>query len=43
QIIKATKAMALTGYDILTDEKLRENIYEEFNNTVPKYSEEDLY
>ena len=43
QIIKATKAMALTGYDILTDEKLRENIYEEFNSTVPKYSEEDLY
>ena len=42
QMIKAAKAMALTGYDIVTDEKLRENIYEEFNNTVPKYSKEDL-
>ena len=42
QIIKAAKAMALTGYDILTDENLRKNIYEEFNNTVPKYSQEEL-
>ena len=42
QIIKAAKAMALTGYDILTDENLRKNIYEEFNNTVPKYSQDEL-
>lgn len=42
QMIKAAKAMSLTGYDILTDENLRRNINEEFNNTVPKYSEEDL-
>lgn len=37
EIIKATKAMALTGFDILTDENLRENINKEFINTVPKY------
>ena len=42
QIIKAAKAMALTGYDIFTDEKLRDNIYKEFNSKVPKYEREDL-
>ncbi|NLW40575.1 MAG: M20 family metallopeptidase [Tissierellia bacterium] len=42
QMIKAAKAMALTGYDILTDENLRRKIEEEFNSTVPKYSEEEL-
>lgn len=42
QIIKAAKAMALRGYDILTDESLREKIYEEFNTRVSKYSPEEL-
>src|SRR5690606_18230722 len=42
QMIKAAKAMALTGYDILTDEKLRRDIYEEFSRTVPKYTQEEL-
>lgn len=42
QMLKAAKAMALTGYDIFTDEVLRKNIYDEFNESVPKYSKEDL-
>lgn len=42
QMIKGAKAMALTGYDIFADENLRRNIYEEFTNTVPKYSREEL-
>lgn len=41
-MIKGAKAMALTGYDIFADENLRRNIYEEFTNTVPKYSREEL-
>ncbi|NMA86097.1 MAG: M20 family metallopeptidase [Tissierellia bacterium] len=43
EIIKATKAMALTGYDILTDEELQKNIYDEFRVTVPEYSLEELF
>lgn len=42
QIIKAVKAMALTAFDIFTDETLRKNIYDEFNRTVPKYDKNDL-
>lgn len=42
QTIKSAKAMALTGYDILTDETLQKNIYDEFNRTVPRYDECDL-
>ncbi|GFN35523.1 M20 family metallopeptidase [Tepidimicrobium xylanilyticum] len=42
QMIKAAMAMALTGYEILTDENLRREIQEEFNSNVPKYSEEEL-
>lgn len=42
QIIKAAKAMALTGFDIFTDETLRKNIYDEFNRIVPKYDKNDL-
>lgn len=42
QIIKAAKAMALTGFDIFTDETLRKNINDEFNRAVPKYEESDL-
>lgn len=40
--LKATKAMALTGYDILIDEDLRRGIQEEFDKTVPKYDKEDF-
>lgn len=40
--LKAAKAMALTGYDILTDEKLRRDIQEEFDRIVPKYDKEDF-
>lgn len=42
QIIKAAKAMALTAFDIFTDETLRKNINDEFNKVVPKYNEDDL-
>ena len=42
EIIKATKAMALTGYDILINEELQKNIDDEFRLTVPKYSLEEL-
>ncbi|MCR1972059.1 M20 family metallopeptidase [Clostridium cochlearium] len=42
QIIKAAKAMALTAFDIFTDETLRKNINDEFNRVVPKYNKNDL-
>ena len=42
QMLKAAKALALTGFDIFSDEVLRKNIYDEFYKTVPKYSKEDL-
>ena len=34
--------MALTAFDIFTDETLRKNINDEFNKVVPKYNEDDL-
>lgn len=42
QAIKSGKAMALTGYDILTDKILQKNIYYEFEKTVPHYDECDF-
>ncbi|SHK01286.1 amidohydrolase [Paramaledivibacter caminithermalis] len=42
QMIKGAKALALTGFDIFSDEKLRQDIYEEFHRTVPKYNKSDL-
>lgn len=42
QILNAAKAMALTGYDILTDKIFRESIYDEFHRTVPQYNQEEL-
>lgn len=42
QMIKGAKALALTGFDIFNDKKMQEDIYEEFNNTVPTYSKSDL-
>lgn len=42
QMIKGAKALALTGFDIFNDEKLRKNIHDEFNKTVPNYTESDI-
>lgn len=38
-IIKGAKAMALTAYEILNDKNLRESINNEFNETVPDYTD----
>ncbi|NLW42845.1 MAG: M20 family metallopeptidase [Tissierellia bacterium] len=40
--IKAAKSLASVGYEILTDEEFRNEIDEEFKNTVPKYGSFDL-
>lgn len=42
QMIKASKALAETAYDILTDKNLQSQIQKEFDKTVPKYSKDDL-
>lgn len=42
QMIKGSKALALTGFDIFSDEKLRKNINDEFQRTVPKYTKTDI-
>ncbi len=42
QMIKGAKGLALTGFDILSDESLRKDIYDEFYNTVPRYGKEEL-
>jgi len=34
-LLQGAKALAMTGYDILTDQSLRTEIYEEFHATVP--------
>lgn len=40
--IKATKSLASVAYEILIDEKFRDEIDEEFKRTVPKYDSFDL-
>ncbi|MEW8974318.1 MAG: amidohydrolase [Tissierellaceae bacterium] len=42
QMLKASKGLALTGFDILSNESLRNDIYDEFYNTVPKYKKGDF-
>ncbi|WP_026894527.1 M20 family metallopeptidase [Clostridiisalibacter paucivorans] len=42
QMMKGAKALALTGFDIFSDEKLRQDIYDEFYKTVPKYDKYDI-
>lgn len=42
QMIKSSKALALTGFDILTNEILRKNIKTFFELNVPKYKNADL-
>ena len=41
-IIKAAKALACTGYEIMTDEKLRQEVDKEFKEKVPVYDSLDL-
>lgn len=40
--LKAAKSLACVGYDILTDETLREEILKEFRDTVPKHEKINL-
>ncbi len=40
--LKTSKALSCTGYEILTDEKLREKILQEYSKNVPKYDNLDL-
>jgi len=40
-IMKAAKALAATGYELFTDENLREQVLKEFKENVPAYSDED--
>jgi len=40
-ILKAAKALAATGYELFTDEKLREEVMKEFKEAVPVYTDED--
>ncbi|MTI47109.1 M20 family metallopeptidase [Sporosalibacterium faouarense] len=42
QMIKGAKSLAMTGFDIFDSEDLRESIYKEFKENVPKYREKDL-
>ena len=42
QAVKGAKAMALTACDILASPELQEKIREEFENTVPSYTREQL-
>jgi len=42
QMIKGAKALAMTGWDIFSDHSLREKIYDEFNQSVPKYKTEEI-
>lgn len=42
QMIKGAKALAMTGWDIFSDEGLRKKIREEFNRSVPKYKTEEI-
>jgi amidohydrolase len=39
---KTSKALSCTGYEILTDTKLREQILKEYSEKVPKYDNFDL-
>jgi metal-dependent amidase/aminoacylase/carboxypeptidase family protein len=41
-MLKAAKALAATGYDIMTDEALRSAIQAEFSRTVPHYETTEL-
>jgi len=41
-IIKSAKALACTGYEIMTDKKLRQEIDKEFKEKVPVYNSLDL-
>lgn len=40
--LKTSKALSCAGYEILTDEKLREKIMKEYSENVPKYDNLDL-
>jgi len=40
--LKTSKALSCAGYEILTDEKLREKILKEYSEKVPKYDNLDL-
>lgn len=42
QMIKGAKALAMTGWDIFSDRKLRDEIQNEFDLCVPKYQDEQL-
>lgn len=41
-VVKAAKALAATGYEILSDEKLRSDIRKEFEEKVPHYDNFEL-
>ncbi|MCL2565939.1 MAG: M20 family metallopeptidase [Defluviitaleaceae bacterium] len=40
-IMKAAKGLAMTGYELFTDESLRKKTLEEFKETVPAYTDKD--
>lgn len=42
QMAKAAAALAMTGYDLLTDEALRRRVREEFARTAPAYARSEL-
>lgn len=43
QMIKGAKGLAMTGYDILTSEDLRNSVQLYFDENVPVYSRDELY
>jgi len=40
-MMKATKALAVTAYELLSNESLREASFKEFKETVPAYTDDD--